>query len=268
MAPPAEPLRSLPVAARPLRGETIGSFLTRLAYANSMRVPYLLTLAGITGRPFTPATDDTRGWSATTPHRIAALAGHPLPALAAAIPALAGTAPAGAVLLRACGYCAATRNITTMVIICARPHDYLCTRHQQWLRGSQRPLLTSLPEIAGSQRRHDEHTRNIPGGDVARAHEQARGIISQWLAAGWHPALTQRWQDRHRRLTAAHPGPPEVLADVTTHPEMLAIARLLLASQRAPGTRPGQISASLGFGYPSRPHPRDPLQLRLSQSPP
>lgn len=35
-------------------------------------------------------------------------------------------------------------------------------------------------------------------------------------------ALTERWQDRHRRLTAALPGSETVLADVITHPEMLA----------------------------------------------
>jgi trans-aconitate methyltransferase len=51
---------------------------------------------------------------------------------------------------------------------------------------------------------------------------------------------------------------------VITHPEMLAIARLLLASRYPPRPGPGQVTASLGFEYPSRPHPRDPLQLHLA----
>ena len=165
--------------------------------------------------------------------------------------------------VRACGHCTAAKSVTGMVIIRGRASDYLCLRHQQWLRGIHRPSLAALPEVTDSQRRHDRHTRNIPDADIARAHRQARHVVGQWLAAGWHPALTERWQHRHRRLTAALPGPQAVLADVVTHPEMLAIARLLLASRCAPRPGPGQISASLGFGYPSRPHPRDPLQLHL-----
>ena len=48
-----------------------------------------------------------------------------------------------------------------------------------------------------------------------------------------------------------------------THPEMLAVARLLIASQRPPGIRPEEIAARLGIPYPSRPHPLDPLQHHL-----
>jgi hypothetical protein len=56
-----------------------------------------------------------------------------------------------------------------------------------------------------------------------------------------------------------------VLTDVITHPEMLAIARLLIISRRTPGIRPRDIADRLGFPYPSRPHPLDPLQEHLSQ---
>jgi hypothetical protein len=77
------------------------------------------------------------------------------------------------------------------------------------------------------------------------------------------PALTERWHDRHRRLSAVLPGPEAVLADVITHPEMLAVACLLIASQRPPGIQPGKIAARLGFPCPSRPHPLHPLQHRL-----
>jgi hypothetical protein len=265
MPAPAEPLRRLPVPARLIARETIGSFLTRLAFANNLRIPHLLALAAITTdtRSFSLATDDTRGWSESTPDQIAALAGRPLPELAAAIPLLASMTPPDTAPLRACGHCTAAKNVTGMVIIRARARDYLCLRHQQWLRGIHRPSLAALPEVTGSQRRHDRHTRNIPGEDVAHAHRQAQDIVSQWLADGWHPALTERWQHRHRRLSAALPGPGAVLADVITHPEMLAVARLLIASQRPPGIRPGDIPGRLGFPYPSRPHPLDPLQHHL-----
>ena len=266
MTAPDEPPRRLPVPVRLIARETIGSFLTRLAFANSLHVAHLLSLARISrARSFTPATDDTAGWSPSAPDMIAALAGRSLPDLAAAIPLLAGMAPAGTALLRACGHCTAKKNVTGMVITRASPRDYLCARHQQWLRGIHRPSLASLPEVADSQRRHDRRTANVPDQDIARAHRQAQDITSQWLASGWHPALTERWQHRHHRLAAAIPGLEAVLTGVITHPEMLAIARLLITSQRTPGIRPQDIADRLSFPYPGRPHPLDPLHKYLSQ---
>jgi hypothetical protein len=73
---------------------------------------------------------------------------------------------------------------------------------------------------------------------------------------------------RNPYLAPAVIGEPQlVLTDVTTHPEMLAIARLLISSQRAPGIRPQDIAARLGFPYPGSPHPLDPLQSRPSRLP-
>ena len=106
---------------------------------------------------------------------------------------------------------------------------------------------------------------NVPDQDITCAHQQARDITGQWLASGWHPALTERWQDRHRRLAAVLPGPEAVLTDVITHPEMLSVARLLISSHRSPGIRPWEIAARLGFPYPTGPHPLDPLQNHLSR---
>lgn len=93
MTTPAEPLRQLPFTPRPFRRETISSYLTRLASANRIRIWHMLQLTAISAqqqRGFTPATDDWLGWSPSTPHRIAALAGRQLAALTAAFPAVAG----------------------------------------------------------------------------------------------------------------------------------------------------------------------------------
>jgi len=54
-----------------------------------------------------------------------------------------------------------------------------------------------------------------------------------------------------------------VLAAVITHPEMLAVAHLLISSQRTPGIEPREIVDRLGFPYPG--HPLDPLQNHLSR---
>jgi hypothetical protein len=58
-----------------------------------------------------------------------------------------------------------------------------------------------------------------------------------------------------------------VLADVITHPEMLAVARLLILCQRASGIQSREIAARLCIPYPNIPHPLDPLQNHLSQLP-
>lgn len=267
MTAPGERLRQLPVPVRPVARETVGSFLTRMALANSLRVPHVLALTAISSsqRYFSPATDDTRGWSESTPERIAALACRALPDLAAAIPLLATRTPAAGALMHACRHCAAAKNITGMMIIRARPGDYLCTRHQQWLRGLRLPSLAALPELAASQRRHDRRTREVPDAEIARAHQQARDITAEWLESGWHPVLTDRWHERNRRLAAAIPGPEILHTDVITHPEMLAVTRLLITAQHSPGTRPGDIAGRLGFPYPSRPHPLEPLRTCLSR---
>jgi hypothetical protein len=175
-----------------------------------------------------------------------------LPELAAAVPLLATMAPAGKDLIRACPHCTA-RNVTGMVILQAGPRDYLCTRHHQWLRGIYRPRLAALPKIADSQRSHDRRTSSIPDDALGQAHQRARGITSQWLEDGWHPALTERWHDRHRHLAATISGPEAVLPDVITHPEMLTVAHLLITSKRSTDIRPREVSDRLGFTYPAVP---------------
>ena len=90
-------------------------------------------------------------------------------------------------------------------------------------------------------------------------------ITSQWLSSGWRPPSPNAGSVGTTRLTAAIPGPEAVLADVVTHPEMSAVARLLISSQRTPGFQTQEIADRLGFPYPGRPHPLDPLQNHLSR---
>lgn len=71
-----------------------------------------------------------------------------------------------------------------MVILRARPRDYLCIWHQQWLRGIHRPRLAALPEVTGSQRSHDKRTGSIPDDALERAHRQVWDITTQWLEGG------------------------------------------------------------------------------------
>jgi hypothetical protein len=272
MPPPPEPLRQLPFTARPFRRETIGSFLTRLASANRIRIWHMLQLTTISAREqreFTPATDDWTGWSPSTPHRIAALAGRPMAGLAAAFPAVAGflaqperpPAPGTAKIQRACRHCAAAQNITSMVIIRARPHDYLCIRHRLWHHDIRDIDLRPIPQVTDAQRRHDQHVRKLPAGDVENAHQQARGIIEEWITRSWHPDLTGQWQHRLRLIGAGDARHPSPWLNAVAHPELLAVASLLLAARHRDIDTEHEAAGRLGFPYQSLPD--EPLALSL-----
>lgn len=274
MGPPAEPLRRLPIPVRPFHRETIGSFLTRLAHTNDLRVPHLLELTAIASREpqeITPATDDHHGWSPSTPHRIAALTGRPLSNLAVAFPVIAEflapapatPAPSAAKLLRACRYCAAARNITSMIIVRARPQDYLCIQHRLWHHGIGDVDLTAIPQLVDAQRRHNRRVRTLLPAAIAQAHQQARDIIDEWLTEPWQPALIEHWQQRLPVLHAAGARHPSPQLNVVTHPELLAVADLLLTAANRHLNLENEAAARLGIPY--RPHPGDPLTHLLTQ---
>jgi hypothetical protein len=273
--PPEEPLRQLPFTPRPFRRETIGSFLTRLASANRIRTAHMLQLTGIRireQREFTPATDDWLGWSPATPHRIAALAGRPLAGLAAAFPAVARflavpaspPPPETGKIRRACPRCTAARNIIGMVIVSARPHDYLCTRHRLWHEGILDIDLRLLPQVTDAQRRHDQRVRSLPASDVADAHKQARSIIGEWTAWSWHPALISQWQQRLRLIDADDVRHLSPWLNVVTHPEFLAVAALLLTARHRDIDVEHEMASRLGFTYQAR--PGEPLTQALAKS--
>ena len=275
MTPLPEPLRQLPFTARPFHRETIGSFLTRLASANRIRTWHMLQLTSISGqqqRGFTPATDNWLGWSPSTPHRIAALAGRPLAALAAAFPAIAEfladparpPAPQAGKIQRACRRCAAAQNITSMVIIRASPHDYLCIRHRLWHHGIRDVDLRPLPQVTDAQRRHDQHVRTLPASDITHAHQQARSIIDEWITSSWHPALTGQWQHRLRLIDAADARHSSPWLNAVTHPELLGVASLLLAARHREIDADREAPSRLGFPY--QPYPGEPLALSLLNS--
>jgi hypothetical protein len=115
--------------------------------------------------------------------------------------------PATSPPLRACGRCTAAKNITGMVIIRARPGDYLCTRHQQWLRGPRRPGLAALPEVTAAQRRHYRHTRDLPG-RRHRPHPPAgqrrhRPVAGVPMAPGAHRPLARAQPAANRHDSGA-----------------------------------------------------------------
>src|ERR1700678_4403104 len=85
---------------------------------------------------------------------------------------------------------------------------------QRGIRGKELRELLAESGVAGNERailerRHDKHPRHVPDPEIARAHQQARAIVAQWLDADWHPALTGRWPERNQQLAATAGGTPD-----------------------------------------------------------
>ena len=151
-----------------------------------------------------------------------------------------------------------------MVIVRARPQDYLCLRHCLWHHGIRDIDLRPVPQVTDAQRRHDQHVKTLPASDVTRAHQQARDIIDEWITWSWHPALTGRWQHRLRLIGAAHARHPSPWLNAVTHPELLAVASLLLAVRQRDIDAEREAPSRLGFPY--QPCPGEPLALSLLNS--
>ena len=92
MQPWEEPARQLPVTLPPVGGETVGSYLNRLALANRLRVAVLARSLAPYRRAPSAIDDDTSAW---TPHHAAAPGGHQRPAATQPHPGAARTRATG-----------------------------------------------------------------------------------------------------------------------------------------------------------------------------
>ncbi len=275
----AEPPRRLPVTITPFTAETIGSFLTRLARENSLRIKTLIQWLGppLTRRQITPVTDTMAHWQSTNLIRLEHLTGRPLNRLALALPALTDTLagresdPTSSVI-RACRSCTAAKGIAPPVYRRARPHEHLCQRHRRWLRAATDTDLTRAPEVLTAQNqlnalagRHDEDAM------ISDALREAHKVISAWLTRTWHPALNQRWDSRLSSLLgqdAPRPSAPAATVPAVIHPEVVTITSAILSCLAGADPDRELFNLAITLGLPSgrTPGDRDPLRHCLRQS--
>ncbi|MEU6239139.1 TniQ family protein [Kitasatospora sp. NPDC047058] len=202
-----DPLQPLPVAPGPVQGETLGSYLHRLAVANNRAASRLVQLLGPLPSEFSPLTDSTAGWTPESLNRLSALVNRPAARLARALPALADFLdPQHAlprpehVIGRLCRCCTARRSPpATTVIVRAPAHRHLCPRHERWTRSTHDIPLTNLPEVLQAQRRLDLLARRH-GRGMQQALELAWKIIDEWSAGGMPLDLGREWTRRLDRI--------------------------------------------------------------------
>ncbi len=258
MQPWEEPARQLPVTLPPVGGETVGSYLNRLALANRLRVVVLARYLAPYRRAPSAIDDDTSAWAPTTPSRLAVISAQPLRSLTRALPALAPPAlpPRPHHRLAACRRCMASQGITGLVVVRDHAHRHLCGRHGLWLRATTQLEITQAPEVVRAQRRHARLAHRGDPDQVAAAHAAAHMIVLDWHAGRWHRDLMDRWEGRLHAL-GVDPWSPTLLPwadylDAAFYPEAVALTGLLAS----PGWR-GNVAGfyqeagrRLGIAYP------------------
>ncbi|GAA3427768.1 hypothetical protein GCM10018953_49510 [Streptosporangium nondiastaticum] len=279
------PARELPIPQRPLPGESINSFLRRLAAVNHIDSGVLLAdLAGeicLTDHRWEDSELDLDDQAMT---RLATRSGNPPTSLRHALRSIpprhgrilggkhgprwlkwrAGHRP-----VRACPGCLAMRSTHPHAFVYLDPHRLLCSRHGYWLAApahAERPFpLMRLPEVVHAHRHHLRfRRRHRDNADAAVS--QARVLINRIHARGNY--LRERWDYRASLLGASR---ASMVTALITYPEVIALAEFV-APRRL--TRPAtadvtaaleELGRRLGAPYPPNPPSSDPVLHWLRQ---
>jgi hypothetical protein len=186
----------LPVPAAPLAGETLASFLGRLADANLTSTSDLLKILPPWFRVKTRWHDDRWQhdqlvpWTDDAAARLAIISGSTAAAIKNALPAFGHLhvgQPVRAVT--ACRRCAAARGIRQPVPVHLPAFQQICLKHGTWLPGQGTPQfsVSSCPDILDAERRARRLLRRC-------TIEQL--ICARIRAAAGQPESEQPWKDR------------------------------------------------------------------------
>jgi hypothetical protein len=237
---------ALPRPVPPVTGETLISYLTRLARASHLTVTEVLAVL-----PSWFATKTSNGNDraqhhtlipATTQalHALARLTSTNPAGLARALPAFATTSTDSPVrATTACHRCTARRGISQPVPVHLPAHHKICTRHGIWLSDPGQPHLdlAACPEITAAQYRASRLLRRCTPQQLMLACQAAAATIPAWPASP--AAIPRHW--RHRLLTlqtANHRHGTPTDHDAYTHaaiyPDLITLAAAALNPRRPP----------------------------------
>lgn len=271
-------LRVLPRCPAPVRYETIGSYLHRVAEANHLRASELAHLIGL---PHAPRREHNKAgrWNPENLNRLGTLTGRSPVALTHAIPVLAAIASprrhhpplmidiiAAGRVQTACRLCTSRRGIHTLVILNAPLDKAVCSQHHRWLPGGEHLTTSLLPEIAQASRRlHRDRQRT----DIHSRYEQARRLTDAWFTLQHDNPFAMRWAHRLERLPPdpyGHPQWPSApRIEAITYPETVALTRLLATTPATHSTFTTRAGDLLGTAIP---HTLPPGKRQLSRDAP
>ncbi|MET9378824.1 TniQ family protein [Streptomyces sp. NPDC002992] len=225
----------------PIRGESTGSFISRLAEANALPAAHVLELLG----KRTPGVADWRlsevllSEAATV--RLALLAGRDVEHLRRALPTLASRAgaravrvaawPAGWTVIAECGVCVRSRGDGLQPAWLASGDTWqVCTRHGRWLSTTdpaEQRSLTPVPDVVVAHRRWLRLKDRL--GPYARALlADAAQVSSYWWQCRQMGSATV-WACRQRELGL---GRELTWAFLVTYPEAVRLAEAMAVYER------------------------------------
>ncbi|MEW1639757.1 TniQ family protein [Streptomyces sp. NPDC093801] len=205
------PARPLPLRARPMKNETVVSFVARLAAANDFPVSLLLRTIGdcVPGKH---VLDRDARMNADALDRLAVLSRTPAENLRRALPTLRTAPqyvplPTGRPVLRffrgdphpllACRICTLQHGPATPIAWEYRTsHQFVCLTHALWIGDGHHVDLRPAPEIIAAQVQYAELAELITYESTCRALAGAWQMTFRWLKEKRHPALITRWATR------------------------------------------------------------------------
>jgi hypothetical protein len=244
---PAARTPVLPRQVGPVTGETLFSYLTRLAHANRLTVAEVLAVLPpwfstkinngddrAHHHMLAPATSDALGM-------LAHLTGRTPTSLARALPAFgAADARSPVRATTACHRCTARRGILEPVPVHLPAHQKICTRHGIWLSDAGQPHLdlAACPEIIAAQRRTNRLLQRHTPQQLMFTYDVVANLVPAWPASP--AAISDHWRHRLLRLQTAnhHHGTPtdhDAYIHAAIYPDAIALAATALHLRRPTG---------------------------------
>jgi hypothetical protein len=265
----------LPRRVSPLPGETITSYLRRLAQANHLDPEALRSyIHGGRRQRRRPVPVD----------RLAIAAGVPATTLEHAIADLDDDPGAATFYIRdvpvrlsasgpACQLCALARGATQTVWCRTHPEQVICLRHRRWIGSTaattQLPL-DGQPDIMQAHKQHLRLVRRFGREEVTAGFAIADHICRQWHAQHQHDdGFLRRMRIFHSPgwpLPAAHPA-----IAAAAYPQVVALARLMISphwrslaidfadTKRALFAQEIRRTVASGYEWPQPSFSKDPL---------
>jgi TniQ len=229
----------LPLPASPVAGETLASFLNRLAAVNRTSPETLLEALP----PWFSVKacwhddrwqhDQLTPWADDAAAQLAAISGTTLTAIKSALPAFGAGTGQPARAATACRLCAAARRIQQPVPVHLPAHYQVCLKHGIWLSGPGTPQfsVSRCPDILAAERQARRLRRRCTAEQLIYARVQATAGPAG-SEHTWKRRTTALIESNPRSTTESH---PQALFLAAAYPEAISAAATTLASRK---TRP------------------------------
>jgi hypothetical protein len=196
----------LPRQIAPVSGETLISYLNRLAAANHLTISEVLAVLPAWFTTKTNNVDDRSRHHMLTPattdalKALARLTGASPAGLARALPAFDTDTHGPIRATTACHRCTARRGVLNPVPVHLPAHHKVCTRHGVWLSDIGQPHLdlAACPEIITAQHRTNRLMRRYTPQQLLLAYQAAAKSIPAWPTSP--TAIPLHWRHRLLRL--------------------------------------------------------------------